>query len=359
MIVFKRNNFVRVEFSDGYSYVNSNCSEELADFITSNAENEDVVRKRIDEEDTKDIEGKNLVSADIFAESELLQVRGSYVCMPSVSEISIPADFCKKILEAEKSGNKMEISRWVNFWTLVSLNPDSRVRDNIFWFIRKWNIKISDSGFLIAYRNADIKKESSYTREQLQHIINTYYTEKYANHADVSKIKLFDKPLDSLYYDITEGEEVSVYTDAHSHTTTIKLGHPVSIPRKDCDCDSNVSCSKGLHASSAGWLKRNYFGQVGMQVLVNPASVTAIPIIDDYGKLRTCEYFPVTIIDFDENGDVIESPISLYNDFEYLKYIKYDGTVNNDDFTPYEIIRTEQCVGDIYDKILKKLHNEN
>ena len=49
-------------------------------------------------------------------------------------------------------------------------------------------------------------------------------------------------------------------------------------------------------------------------VLVNPANVVAVPTIDGYGKMRTCEYFPVAIVDCDENGDIVEPEYNLYND---------------------------------------------
>ena len=79
-------------------------------------------------------------------------------------------------------------------------------------------------------------------------------------------------------------------------------------------------------------------------------------VIDNYGKLRCCEYFPVALVDFDENGDVIESPISLYNDIEYLKHIKYDGEINNEEDVTYEIIRMHQSAEEMYDDILRRLH---
>ena len=46
-----------------------------------------------------------------------------------------------------------------------------------------------------------------------------------------------------------------------------------------------------------------------MMVLVNPADVVAVPPIDDYGKMRTCAYYPVSVVDFDDEGNIIEMPI--------------------------------------------------
>jgi len=75
--------------------------------------------------------------------------------------------------------------------------------------------------------------------------------------------------------------------------------------------------------------------------------------IDQYGKMRTCEYFPVALIDFDSNGDVIEPECPLYNDVAYLKQLKCEGTVNNEDVDNYVMnVGNYMTREDIYDGIL-------
>jgi hypothetical protein len=293
-------------------------------------------------------------------ESQLLVIRGSSVYMPSVSELSIPEDFVSKVIEAELNGDEVELTKFKNFWTLVSLNPDSRVRNNLFWFIRKWNMQITESGLIIAYRNADIKEEAKYSTSSVKTIINAYYQEKFINDKNPYDITIdvagVSKNLGETYDEIVNGAGSPVYTDQHSHTTEIRLGHPVSIPREDCDADQEHSCSRGLHCGAKGWLKRNYYGRVGLMVLVNPANVVAVPTIDEYGKMRTCEYFPIAIIDFDKNGDIIESPYSLHDDVAYLKELRYEGDINNVDIDGYEIKHSHIGREDMYNKILQSLN---
>lgn len=365
MNVFRKKNYLRVVFDDGQEYVTSECNDDLWESINSFFDDEDHLKEILMETSdnldyTGDLVRKKIVNSDILTQ------RGNSVYMLSVSELSIPEDFALKVLEAEEKGDKEEIEKFRNFWTLVSLNPDSRVRDNIFWFIRKWNMKISDSGLIIAYRNADIASEAEYTTEEVKRIINDYYTAKYIDKVDPSTIysEVSGKngkerrTLAEIYNRvINEGVGSPIYTDRHSHSTTIILGKPVSMPRKECDCDSTVSCSRGLHCGALGWLKANYFGNVGLQVLVNPANVTAIPVIDDYGKMRCCEYFPVALVDFDENGDIIEKPYSLHNDIEYLKQIRYEGDINNEDANHYELSSTYANNEELYDSILTRLNS--
>ena len=142
-------------------------------------------------------------------------------------------------------------------------------------------MKIADSGLIIAYRNADIKKESKYSTHETKNIINIYYEEKYLKHGNPYAQTIFlngeNVNLGEAYDEIVNEESSPIYTDQHTHTMEIKLGHPVSIPREECDANQEHSCSRGLHCGARGWLKQNYYGTVGLLVLVNPANVVAVP----------------------------------------------------------------------------------
>lgn len=355
MKVLRRKNYLQIDFTDGSFYSTSECTDEIWKFLQENQENEDVVKKKFM---TELYQGRELMKK--VEESKILTLRGQSVYMLGVSELSIPEDFVSKIIEAEERGDEVELRKFKNFWTLVSLNPDSRVRNNLFWFIRKWDIQITESGLLIAYRNADIKEEAKYTTDQVKAVINAYYKEKYINHNDPYQEVFFIGErmvnLGEVYDEIVNGGGSPVYTDQYSHSTEIRLGHPVSIPREECDADQEHSCSRGLHTGAKGWLRKNYFGKVGLMVLVNPANVVAVPTIDNYGKMRTCEYFPIAIIDFDESGDIIESSYSLHDDVAYLKELRYEGTINNVDVDGYEISHTHANREEMYESILRSLN---
>lgn len=277
MKIFRRQNYLQIDFSDGSTYSTNECNDGVWNFLKENQDNEEAVKLKF--LNTSLFQGKALMEK--VKDSSILTLRGSSVYMLDVSELTIPEDFVTKILDAEARGDEKELMKFKNFWTLVSLNPDSRVRNNLFWFIRKWDMQLTDSGLIIAYRNADIKEEAKYSTEQVKNIINTYYKEKYINNADPYKMNFVDKGitgnLGELYDEIVNGGDSPVYTDQHSHTTEIRLGKPVRIPREECDADQEHSCSRGLHTGAKGWLKQNYYGNVGLMVLVNPANVVAVP----------------------------------------------------------------------------------
>lgn len=134
--------------------------------------------------------------------SELLTLKGESVYWEEVSQLSLPVELVKSILDAEFNNDKVKIETYKNFWTLMSLNPNEECRKNLYWFLNKWGLKLSKCGFFIAYRNA------------------------------------------VPYKTLEDGTEI--YTDAHSGTTRIKIGEVVTMPREECDPDSSNSCSRGL-----------------------------------------------------------------------------------------------------------------
>lgn len=166
--------------------------------------------------------------------SKLLSLKGMGIYYLEVSNLSIPMDLATKILDAEDAEDEILLETYKNFWTLLSLNTNEECRTNLFWFLSRWGLRISRSGFFVAYRNVDIKERK----------------EPYIE---------------------------SIFTDHYTHAFDIKIGEMVTMPREDCDSNSNVSCSRGLHCASAGWLEKNYFGNQGLVVLVNPAEVCAVP----------------------------------------------------------------------------------
>lgn len=293
--IIKTSNFISVTLDDGNVLVTSDTSAEMFQSLLNAADDDERI-DLVDVDYFKDKETKapSKTLKEVFSgekESEYIVFKGNHAYIPSVSELTVPQDFVEAILSAEQEGNRELLQTYINFWTLISMNPDSRVRDNVFWFIRKWDIKISKSGFLIAYRNADFKQGSSaYTKEWIERVTNDYIKikaqKKSPNNYTYKGDKLYKlaegerdtcTTLAEWYIKVTDKEDTITFTDHHSHTFTIRLGEPVSMPREECCSDHNVSCSTGLHAGSAGWLERNYFGDTGLMVLINPADITSIP----------------------------------------------------------------------------------
>lgn len=369
MITFScRKSFLRIDYSDGTFDQTEKCTPELLQWVVQNkdAEDEKDFKKQFQEkigvkpfdEDATDYR------SDIIKHSKIMVVKGLSCYIPEISELTIPEDFALKLLEAEKRNDEKEIQKFKNFWTLVSLNPDARVRDNIFWFLRKWDMKISQAGFIIAYRNVSLLKEEEYSQTDVKNILNNYYKCIYIDNINPAKNTYtlsngIEVNIKDAYNSIINGDASPVFTDNYTHTFTIKLGQPVSMPREQCDSEQEHSCSRGLHIGATAWLAKNYCGEVGLQVLVNPADVVAVPRYDSYGKMRTCKYLPVAIIDFDESNRVKEPVINMHSDINYLKSIQedlYNGNINNEDVNHYQLNNNRRLPRElVYQNILNRL----
>ena len=345
---------VTVVLNNGEIISSSECTDEMFVNIYNNQTDEDYVKSiLIPEFKNKQAivaEKKNLM--EDLEYSQYLTAKGSSVYLLDISELSVPEDLVEAILLAEKEQNEELIQSYLNFWTLVSLNPDSRCRQNLFWFLNKYGMTISRSGLFVAYRNVKIKKAGVSIDPKLANFISSEYARvKFVSKKspkDYLVLKTVDGyvltktscnntigNLSDLYKQLSDVEISTVYTDGYTGKFEIKLGEIVSMPREKCDSVQENSCSKGLHVAGKTWLKENYFGEVGLMVLVNPADVVAVPPVNDYGKMRTCAYYPVSIVEFDENGDIIDTEIEDGFEDDFIDKICYSGLINNNDVNPY------------------------
>ena len=287
--VIRINNKVIVILNNGCKFEKEDITDEEFEIICNSSDEELI--KMFNPQYEKDLEEAESVKKVINSveTSNLLIKKGDSIYFKGVSELSLPKELVEAIITAENNNDELKLEAYKNFWTLMSLNPSEECRKNLFWFLNTHGMTIAKCGFFVGYRNVDTTNK--------------------------------------------EG----VYTDHHSHTFKIKIGEMVTMPREKCDCDSSVSCSQGLHIGGKGWLKQNYYGNTGLACLINPADVVAVPHIDDYGKLRTCAYLPIEVIEYDKNKDVIPLDVEDGFDCSYVTKVIYEGITGTED-SPYKII---------------------
>lgn len=56
---------------------------------------------------------------------------------------------------------------------------------------------------------------------------------------------------------------------------------------------------------------------------------------DSYGKMRTCAYYPISIVTYDSYGKIIDEDIEDGFEDDFIDKICYIGTVNNEDNDNY------------------------
>ena len=242
---------------------------------------------------------------------------------------------------------------------------------------------VTPSGYFLAYRNANVKKEGN--RELNEFVADQYIKFKSWKKSTKKQIiienkeggedKYFVKAENLLekFYARNEGEfeelgtvyelyekiikndeHTTVYTDAHSGTTKIILGQPVSISRSQCDSNPDQTCSKGLHLGSTNFMSKGYFGEVGLVCLCNPMHVVAVPYTGGQ-KLRTSEYLPIGIAEYGEDDKVIPVQTATF-EYEYAEHTdeQLEEMLNNTRFESlkdHKIIPQELTYEDFRDMV--------
>ena len=262
----------------------------------------------------------------------------------------VPMDIVELVQEYHEKNYPVDAI--VNFWKLLMLNPDERVREDLFEFIRLHDFVITDNGYMVVYKAVNYKAHDNddlaeFVTNQYLHVkkhwkcsakkyevykqIASTTGEEGAYH--ITKKETFEGwdleekgvehigNLDNLFKSVDKLIEDSetMYTDMHTGKMEIQLGQPVVMPRTECDADPRNECSYGLHVGATSYVES--YGRRGNAILVcyvNPANVVAVPNYDR-SKMRVTEYFPFALATY-ENGkiDVIDEPFfeSDYIDIE-------------------------------------------
>lgn len=353
--IFRLKNELIVTLDDGTQYTTNNCTGELYNTV-SNIKG-DNVKEQLDEIFYPG-EAEKAKSYNKIKKSSILTIKNGSAYMTDISNLTVPQMLAEKIAEAEEKNDENAITAYKNFWTLLSLNPNSAVRDNLFWFLDKWGMSISKAGLIVAYRNVELKSQGVQYDQQLTEFVSIeYYNIKNNGNNPKDYVVVFNHDnyyiylekdiavddivignLAGLYENIVfaSNDAGTVYTDNHTHKFTIRLGHIVSMPRANVD-ETQVSCSRGLHAGGRGWLKNNYCGNIGLKVLISPSDVCSVPRVDNYGKMRTCAYYPIQVIKFDKNNNVDDEIVPDGFEVDFINKISYTGTINNEDNDNYKL----------------------
>ena len=271
----------------------------------------------------------------------------------------IPTTLVEVIKDYYENGYPLEAI--INFWKLLMINPDTRVRKSLFEFISKHDFVLTDNGYMVVYK-AVYYKENEKKSELAEFVSNQYLhvkkdwscsPNKYTVYRDLESnvlaitknqtaegwdaevnIDILGK-LGDLYDSIFDGSENNdeevVYTDMYSCRMRIVLGKPVKMDRKECDSDPQRDCSYGLHCGCTSYV--NQYGSnvqngngVILACFVNPANVVAVPTAD-CTKMRVREYFPFAVATYEDGKiDIIKQ--------EYFE----------DDYQEYEIAELEEQI---------------
>lgn len=131
-------------------------------------------------------------------------------------------------------------SSYIRFLDNLAQNPDTRMQEQLYGFLKHTDVKINEDGMVLAY--------------------------KAVSHN---------------------------FKDIHSNTFDNSVGAVVEMPRDEVDDDPENTCSRGLHVAAASYIpqygRKEYQHRV-VQVLINPKDFVSIPVDYNFAKARVCRY---------------------------------------------------------------------
>jgi len=151
----------------------------------------------------------------------------------------IPASIERRIWEFANTGKSP--SPLFNFWKRMLLNPSYRSVQQLFNFLKNYNIPIEEDGTFLTYKRV----------------------------------------LDSL-------------RDVHSGVFDNTPGRVHKINRNKVSDDPNVPCAEGFHVGALGYVQKFNTGEGKIVICrVAPENVVCVPNDEYWQKIRTCEYLVV------------------------------------------------------------------
>ena len=162
------------------------------------------------------------------------------------NEVPVHNALSRKIVDIIQEG--LDVKPWIRFAENVYANPNEYSREELYLFLEKADLPITEDGCFLAYKNV-------------------------------------------------RGD----YKDIYSGSFDNSVGQIVEMPRENVDTDRYNTCSVGLHFASKEYLPHyRGGGSKTMIVKINPADVVSIPSDYDNTKGRTWRYEVVGEIAFEQ-----------------------------------------------------------
>ena len=347
MNYFIINNHANVVFSNGDMIGRNNLTmEEIADLksaILSNDEEKvrEIISPNITAGDNKTVAVKKLLKdIDSLPEGSPFFMKDFNVYMKNFPEVPVP----KTVIQMYYSyDGEQERQAVINFWKLLVLNPNTRVRNELPKFLFNNGFHITSEGLIVSFRRAWDRSEENmklheyvineYSRRKLQKkkvnglyvyedqhgffFINDQITDAVTMTFKGALTDLYEEAQNEMhdskkyYADHSNETHFTVDGDDHYGPVFYQVGKTTSVKRNLCDANSRNSCSKGLHSGVPDYVvSYTSFGNTIFMCLVNPYDVVSSPE-DGWCKIRTSAIHILCTIDQAELEGYLTNKASL------------------------------------------------
>ena len=349
---------IDVVFTDGdvisgvieqYTYEqirNATSKEDVLDLLIPKIKGNDY---DIDKEE-KDIKTQIAPIVNILSEIDDFEVVGEDVFLKGVKSIAIPssivAEFIRIVSEMDKNREKEygleyiskdadleeEYNSLLMFTYKLLLNPMSSSREDCLNYVKRYDIKLTNTGNMIMYRRIVSVGDSN---KNLIEFVSKQYLKVKSWKKSPKNYEVFDDNglviiqrekrhdynnhkgnLAELYNNLSQLKE-NRYTDDYTRSYDIRIGEVYKIREEDIDVNKHGSCGGALHVADGKVFNYKSFGDTPVAVLVDPRHVYKMDSGCN-GKIGVKQMFIMSVTEQDENGDYVDIDSQAVVNFDEL-----------------------------------------
>ena len=350
---------IDVVFTDGdviSAVVESNIYEQ----IRNTSSKEDVLRLLtpnnvkgsdydIDKNDEKFIKEQITPIVDILSDVQDFKVINTDVFLKDVNSISIPSSIVAEFIRIvslmdenrqreyglEYISKDADLSEEYNsllmFTYKLLLNPMKSSREDCLEYVKKYDIKLTNTGNMIMYRrivSVDNSNKDLIDFVSKQYVKVKSWKKSPKNYEVVEDEKglrcvsfgevheSYKGNLAELYSKLPELQE-NRYTDDYTRSYDIRIGEVYKIREEDIDVNKHGSCGGALHVADGKVFNYRSFGDTPVAVLVDPRHVYKMDS-GHSGKIGVKQMFIMSITEQDEDGNYIDIDSQAVVNFDDL-----------------------------------------
>lgn len=249
--------------------------------------------------------------------------------------IPLPPTLSEKIMDFLDNG--LPINSLVKFWESCLKNPHFVAVEELFSFLERNHLPITDDGGFLGYKKLNLVNTSNIPDEFEELIVDSKGVVRTLDGKKVTEPTLVTK-----YLEFINNTNNPLMKDVHSGTIKQKLGDVVKIERvKFNEQERRNACGYGLHIGAFSY---HFGGNVRVLCKVMPEDVIACNPHEQ--KLRTCRYQIVSFVD--EAKEIKDLLVNLSKESQNIA----DGVDNapkkiDNPFLPEEVIVCTKTIDNV------------
>ena len=348
--------YINVIFNDG-DVLTGTVDKDIYEKINNAVSKEEVMEllfpkepeKHKDEEFEKKVEQVIKPIINILSDLDDFEVVGENVFLKGISSIVIPnsivAEFIRLVSEIQDLQDnsselidyeqldklKEEYDSLLMFTYKLLLNPMKNSREDCLEYVKKYDIKLTNTGNMIMYRrivSVDNSNKDLIDFVSKQYVKVKSWKKSPKNYEVVEDEKglrcvsfgevheSYKGNLAELYSKLPELQE-NRYTDDYTRSYDIRIGEVYKIREEDIDVNKHGSCGGALHVADGKVFNYRSFGDTPVAVLVDPRHVYKMDS-GHSGKIGVKQMFIMSITEQDYSGNYIDIDSQAVVNFDDL-----------------------------------------